>query len=468
LILLFSEGWKQDDEEAPMNATVKAQEKSYPSQSAEFQHDLASLRTLHPADLAETLERSGCSPEEIIETLLRVGNHKAVEGFQELSLQTQEACLETGNARTMLRFIEEMDPDDRVDLLKRVDQDVRESMMPLIAQAERNEIRRLWNYAEGTAGAVMTTEYAFLPADITVGSALERLRLQAPNKETIYYVYITDSDHHLLGMVSLRDLIMSRPAAVLKDIMQDKVISVTHDMGVEEVASTISKYDFIALPVVDTQNRLLGIITVDDVIDIIEAESTEDFQLISAVVPFDEQYFKRPLTKLFWNRFCWLGILLFTSLLSTTIMEWNSGILHQMVALAFFIPMVIGTCGNAGTQSATMVVRALALGEVNPGDFLRIFRRELLMGLALGCALGLIAYFRVFLQDENVLLGCVVGSALLTTLLAANLAGALIPLLLKQIGLDPALTAGPFIATIIDALGITIYFQTAILLIKHL
>jgi magnesium transporter len=451
-----------------MNATVRIQEITYPCHSAASQDDVDLLRSLHPADLAETLERSGCSPEEIMQTLLRVGNHNAMEGFQELSLQTQQACLETGNARIMLRFIEEMDPDDRVDLLKRADQDVRESMMPLIAQAERNEIRSLWNYEEGTAGAVMTTEYAFLPPDITVGSALERLRLQAPNKETIYYVFITDSDHHLLGIISLRDLIMSRPAAILKDIMQDKVISVTHELGVEEVASTISKYDFIALPVVDDQDRLLGIITVDDVIDIIEAESTEDFQLISAVVPFDEEYFKRPLTKLFWNRFCWLGILLFTTLLSTTIMEWNSGILQQMVALAFFIPMVNGTCGNAGTQSATMVVRALALGEVHPGDFLRILRRELLMGLALGCALGLMAYFRVFLQDHSVLLGCVVGSALLATLLVANLAGALIPLLLKRIHLDPALTAGPFIATIIDALGITIYFQTAVLLIHHL
>jgi len=449
-----------------MNATTKVQEIIYPCPSVQPRHDLEALRGLHPADLAEALERSGCSPAEIIEALLQVGNHKAMEGFQELSLQTQQACLETGNARTMLRFIEEMDPDDRVDLLKRVDQDVRESMMPLIAQAERNEIRRLWNYAEGTAGAVMTTEYAFLPADITVGSALERLRLQAPNKETIYYVYITDSEHHLLGMVSLRDLIMSRPSAVLKNIMQEKVISVKHDMGVEEVASTISKYDFIALPVVDAQDRLLGIITVDDVIDIMEAESTEDFHRISAVVPFDEQYFKRPLTKLFWNRFCWLGILLFTSLLSTTVMEWNSEILHQMVALAFFIPMVIGTCGNAGTQSATMVVRAMALGEIMPKDFWRVFRREVLMGLALGSALGLMAYFRVFFQDQNVMLGCIVAAALLATLLTANLAGALIPLVLKRLKLDPALTAGPFIATVIDAVGIFIYFQIALLLIK--
>jgi magnesium transporter len=267
-------------------------------------------------------------------------------------------------------------------------------------------------------------------------------------------------------MISLRDLIMSKPQCLLADLMQAQVISVTHDLEVAAVAEAISKYDFLALPVVDNENRLLGIITVDDVIDIIEAESTEDFHRLSAVVPFEEQYFKRPLTRLFWNRFWWLAILLFTSLLSTTIMQLNSGILKQMVALTFFIPMVIGTCGNAGTQSATMVVRALALGEVHPGDFWRVFKRELIMGLALGCALGIMAYFRVFLQDHDVMLGCIVSAALLATLLTANLAGALLPLMLKQARFDPALTAGPFIATIIDAVGISIYFQIAIVLLK--
>lgn len=324
----------------------------------------------------------------------------------------------------MLRFVENMEPDDRVDLLKAVDDDVREAIMPLIAQAERNDIRRLWKYEEGTAGAVMTTEYAVLPQHITVSEALEQMRLQAPNKETIYTIHITDGQRHLLGILSLRDLIMSKPRITLDTIMQTRVISVPHEMAEEEVAAVIAKYDLLAVPVVDAENRLLGIITVDDVIDIIEAESTEDFQRISAVVPFEEGYFRRSLPRLFWNRFLWLALLLFTSLLSTTIMEMNSGVLHQMVALAFFIPMVTGTCGNAGTQSATMMVRSLALGEVDPGDFLRVFRRELFMGLALGVTLGLMAYFRVYLQDRNVLLGWTVGAALLATLLTANLTGA--------------------------------------------
>ncbi|UCF93320.1 MAG: magnesium transporter [Desulfobacterales bacterium] len=428
--------------------------------------DIATLRAWHPYDIAESLERAEMSPLDIIEVLLRIGNHKALDAFQHLGIETQQACLEAGNTQTMLRFIENMDPDDRVDLLKKVDTDIREAMMPLIAQAERNEIRRLWHYAEGTAGAVMTTEYAFFPAAITVANALERLRLQAPDKETIYYIYITDADRHLQGMISLRRLIMSKPQTALADVMQTNVIAVRHDMQVEAVAEIISKYDFLALPVVDGEDRLLGIITVDDVIDIIRAENTEDFQRISAVVPFEEQYFKRPLTRLFWNRFCWLAILLFTSILSTAMMEWNLALLQQMVALAFFIPMVTGTCGNAGTQSATMVVRALALGEVFPRDYWRVFYRELLMGLALGLSLGFMAYFRVLLQDHNVMIGFIVAVALLATLLTANLAGALIPLVLRRLNLDPALTAGPFIATIIDAVGITIYFQIAVLLIK--
>ncbi|MFH1981828.1 MAG: magnesium transporter [Pseudomonadota bacterium] len=428
--------------------------------------DEALLKECHPSDIAEVLEASDRTPQQIIEMLLTVGNGKAVEAFQQLPVETQRQCLETGNTRIMLQFVENMEPDDRVDLLKVVDPEIREVMMPLISQAERNDIRRLWDYAEGTAGALMTTEYAHLPVDITAREALERLRLQATNKETIYYVYIIDAERHLLGTVSLRELIVARANTLISAVMNTNLISITHDMPVEEVASVISKYDFIALPVVAGDGRLVGIVTVDDIIDTIEAESTEDFHRISAVLPFEEEYFKRSLPRLFWSRFCWLAILLFTSLLSTTIMEANAAVLGQMVALAFFIPMVTGTCGNAGTQVATMVVRALALGEVSPKDFLMVFRRELLMGLALGCSLGLMAWFRVYLQDRNIILGLIVGSALLGTLLTANLAGALIPLALKRLRLDPALTAGPFIATIIDAVGIGMYFQIALVLLK--
>lgn len=428
--------------------------------------DATDLKACHPSDVAEILERDPGNPRGIVQTLLQLPRPLGLEAFEQLSIETQQACLETGNTATMLQFIENLEPDDRVDLLKRMGEELREGLMPLIAQAERNDIRRLWDYREGTAGAVMTTEYAFLPEDIPARTALDRLRLQAPNKETIYYVYIIDAERRLRGMVSLRDLIMARPDASLGSIMETQVIAVNHDMDVEQVAAMISKYDFLALPVVDHHNRLLGIITVDDVIDIIESASTEDFHRISAVSPFEGQYFRRALPRLFWDRFGWLAVLLVTSVLSTSIMEWNAPVLQQMVALSFFIPMVIGTCGNAGTQSATMVVRALALGEVAPRDFPRVFRRELVMGLALGVALGVMACLRVFLQDHNVILGGIVGTALLATLLAANLAGALMPLALKAVRLDPALTAGPFIATLIDAVGIGIYFLAAAWMIR--
>ena len=317
--------------------------------------DITWLREQHPSDVAEILGNLDADPVRVVDALTAIGPPAAAEAFSRLGFALQKACLETGPAKAMLNLIEEMSPDDRVDLLRRVDADIREAMMPLIAQAERNEIRRLWHYEEGTAGAVMTTDYAFLPADITAAEALERLRLQAPNKETIYYVYITDADRCLKGMISLRDLILSKPGARLETVMQSQVISVPHDMDAAEAGAMISKYDFIALPVTDGENRLLGIITVDDVMDIMEAESTEDFQRISAVVPFDEAYMERPLWRLFWNRFWWLAILLFTSVLSTAVMAANAEVLGRVMALSFFIPMVIGTCGNAGTQSATMV-----------------------------------------------------------------------------------------------------------------
>jgi magnesium transporter len=428
--------------------------------------DIEALRQRHPSDIADILEQAELDPSELVDILLKIGNSVAGETFSRLSMETQKACLEAGPVKRMLQLVEHMEPDDRVDLLKKVDPEVSEGLMPLIAQAERNATQRLWEYEEGTAGAEMTTEYAFLPADITVGEALAQLRLQAPNRETIYYVYITDAERHLLGVISLRHLIMSKPRQRLCEVMTTDVISVPHHASLDTTVQQLTKYDFIALPVVDHQNRLLGIVTFDDAMDIVKAENTEDFQRISAVLPFEEEYLRRPLGRLFWNRFCWLAILLFTSILSTSVMAYHAGILHQMVALSFFIPMVIGASGNAGTQSATMVVRAMALGEIRPRDFPRVFSRELFMGLALGLALGAMALLRVFWQEENLRLGYIVATALLATLLTANLVGSLLPLLLKKLRLDPALTAGPFIATIIDAAGIAIYFQVAIWLMR--
>jgi len=428
---------------------------------------LHDFKTLHPGDVAEVLELRDMTAPDIIDTLMRLGSRRAVEVFGHLSLPTQKSCLESQpHTRMMLRLIEQMDPDDRVDLIKTLEPDVFEAMMPLISRAERNEICRLMTYEEGTAGAAMTTEYASLPAGIPARKALDQLRLQAPSRETIYYIYVTDADRKLTGILSLRDLILSRPDSLIEEVMEKQVICVPHDMPQNKVGALISKYDFLAVPVVDGENRLLGIVTVDDVIDFMQAEDTEDFHRISAVVPFEESYFKRPMNRLFLDRFWWLALLLFTSLLSTTIMELNSDTLKQMMALAFFIPMVTGTCGNAGTQSATMVIRGLALGEICTRDLGKVFWRECLMGLALGVALGIMAYFRVSLQDHNLLLGCIVGAALFGTLLTANLTGALMPIILKQLKLDPALVAGPFIATVIDAVGISLYFEIALVLLR--
>ena len=205
------------------------------------------MRDCHPSDVAEALENSGIEPQAIVDVLTRIGNHKSIEAFAQLSIETQEACLEATNAQKMLRFVENMEPDDRLALLKAVDDDVRESIMPLIAQAERNAIRKLWQYEEGTAGAVMTTEYAMLSPHLSVAEALDQLRLQAPNKETIYYIYIADSDRQLLGIISLRELIMSKRGARLDAVMQTNTISVAHDMDVAKVAGMISKYDLLAV-----------------------------------------------------------------------------------------------------------------------------------------------------------------------------------------------------------------------------
>ncbi|WP_437204081.1 magnesium transporter [Planctomicrobium sp. SH664] len=422
--------------------------------------DEAGLRefcdALYPAVAAEVLE--GLEPEEAWKTLSYCKAPRQAEIFSFFDLSFQVKMVDSIEPEKLSKIIEEMSADDRVDLLARMDPEHVEQLLRLVAQAERSDIRKLLSYPPNSAGSIMTTEYAWLPSDITVQEALERLRLQAPSRETIYYIYITDASRHLIGFLSLRKIIQAKPGVKLADIMQRDVISVRVDDDQEFVANEIGRYGFIAIPVVDNQNRLVGIVTHDDAAEVLQEEATEDAHLLAAVQPLEDGYVNTPFLEMAWKRGMWLVILLGFASLTAHVLNYfeGSGTGSWMV---LFLPMVLGAGGNAGSQSATLVIRALALDETQ-GRVHWIAWREVRLGALLGLVLATLS-----LMVSATLIGgqatAVVPITVFAVVAIGTLAGAMLPLGLKRVGLDPAFMSNPLIAALSDMLGVVIYYNTA-------
>jgi len=417
---------------------------------------------LHPADGAELV--SGLEPNEILDILAIVGNRTSIEVFEQLDLPVQKACLEEAEPKAILPFIEGMSSDDRVDLIKQVEPETADRLMPLLAQAERDDIRRLLAYEEGTAGAIMTTEYAFVDKDITADEALNRLRMQAPNKETVYYVYVVDQDRRLKGSITLKDILLARPNQTIEKIMEEDVISVSIDENVEEVADKISHYDFLAIPVIDKGERLVGIVTVDDILDVVEEEATEDiYHLAAAGKPLD--YLNTGIFKIARERILWLFILVLTGFVAGAVMQKFQSQLTAVIALVFFIPVLSGTGGNAGTQTTTVIIRGLATGELEMKDILQILFKEIRIALLVGLAMGVLTAIRAILTSPEpqliIPLSVTVGLAMVGCVMLAISAGVILPILFKRIGLDPALMSGPFISSLMDVFTLLLYLSLA-------
>jgi len=366
-------------------------------------------------------------------------------------------------------LLEVMAPDDRVALLKNMDQAQVDLLLPLVAQVERDDIRKLLSYPEHSAGSIMTTEYASLRQDVTAQEALRQLRLQAPDRELIYYVYVIDDARKLHGFVSLRKLILAKPETPISELMDEDVISVRVDEDQEVVASKIARYDFIAMPVVDDQNRLVGIVTHDDVLDIVQQEATEDVQRLGGVVPMTEDYFEANFVTLWRKRAIWLSLLFVAEFFTFNALAYFEDEIAKIVALSLFVPLCISTGGNSGSQAATLITRAMALGQVRLRDWLRVIRHELLMGLALGVSLGAIGFARTaFLTPQSVLkdtnpwvLSAVIAQSVAAICMWGTLVGSALPLAFKRVGVDPGIASSPFVATFVDVTGIVIFFSIA-------
>jgi len=423
---------------------------------------------LHPARTAEFME--GLSSSEAWDVLLHAEMPLRTEIFGYLDETKQIEIIETLGRETMAEFIGEMPPDDRVDLLEEVEPAVVDELMPLIPVEERLDIQRLSQYPEDTAGAVMTTEFARLSEDLTVSRAIEEIGSQAAELETIYYLYVVDDEDHLRGVLSFRQLVstMGKPDTPVGRLMERDLITVNVADDQEEVAGKVADYDLLAVPVVDDEHHLKGIITHDDVIDVVREEATEDAHRMAAVEPLDEGYLRTHLLTLTWHRAIWLTILFFGALLTAFALDhYNENVIGQVEWLVLFIPLVISAGGNTGNQSATLIITALSTGDITLGDWWRVVRRELAMGLLLGTILGTLGFVCALPVAESTGVAsstraaAVMPITLLLLIVCGTLLGSLLPLTFRRLGLDPAMMSNPFVAGLIDVLGIIIYMTVA-------
>ncbi len=417
------------------------------------------LKEIHPADIADIIRE--LEPTERVITLRVLDKVKIAEVFSLLDPEEEKELLGYFTERRAKSILLEMSPDDRTQLLDELPASVVKKLLNLLPSEEREEANILLNYPPQSAGRVMTTEYVDLKTEISVSEALEHIRRTGPDRETIYTCYAINEKRVLCGVVSLKDIILAKSEQKICHIMNENVYKVHTTDDQEEAAKAIQKYDFLSLPVVDSENRLVGIITVDDILDIVEEEATEDFHKMAAIQLPEERYFRAGYFKQLSGRVGWLFILVLAATISGKLLQKYSLALSSIIALAYFIPMLMGAGGNIGSQSSTLVIRALATGELTLGQWWKVLVREACAGCVIGVVLGATAFFIAIFLLHNTMLGITVGISVATVVAVGNLAGAATPLIFSYFKLDPAIVSAPLITTIIDVTGIIIYFEIA-------
>lgn len=410
-------------------------------------------------DIPEIIEHLEIDEKIIVFRLLK--KETAADVFSFLAYEDQEELLSHFGMDKIKEIVEEMDPDDRVELFEELPEKMVKRLTQLLSPSERGAVNRLLGYPEDSAGRIMTPEFIQLKKNSSADDAIEKIRKIGLDKETVYYSYVIDENGFLIGILSLKDLLLAKPETKISEIMTTNMVYVNTMDDQEEVAKVLSHYDLSALPVVDSDKKLVGIVTVDDVVDVIKEEAEEDFHKMVGIEAPEYPYFNTKFFVLGRKRALWLVVLLVMSYLSSVVLKHYSNVLEILIPLAFFIPMLTGTCGNTGMQSATLIIRGLATGEIELNDFIRVFFREIFMGMFLGIILGLFSFVRARFVDVSPFIGIAVGIAVFTSVIAANIIGSILPLFLKKLKIDPAISAGPFITTIIDVTSLILYFEIA-------
>ena len=425
------------------------------------------LKPVQPVDIAEAI---GNLPTNLQALAFRfLGKDEAISVYEYLDSATQQSLLRLLRSGEMREVVEEMSPDDRARLLEELPAKVVRQLLSELSPEERRVTAQLLGYEAETAGRLMTTEYIALKENQTAATALEIVRRRARDTETIYSLYVTDAQRRLTGILSLRDLVTADLNARIGDVMTGDVLSVATDTDQEKVARTIQRYDFLAVPVVDSEQRLVGIVTVDDVIDVIEQEATRDLYAAGAVQAGDEDdYFSSNLFTVARRRVVWLSVLVLASFFTSEVIAANEVVLKQVVLLAAFIPLLGGTGGNVGAQSSTVVIRGLSTQSISALKPLQAVLREAMAGALLGVLMMILVLPFAWWRGGGALVGLSVGISLLAITTLAATAGAAFPLLFDRMGLDPALMSTPFITTCTDVAGTLIYLKTAEWLLLNL
>ena len=438
--------------------------RSFPKQLLDLLH---SFTELQPADIADILQQM----EEMDRARLfvRLDGETAALVLRKLNTEAVDSLLYILGPERIAAVLDEMSLDDAADFLGEVSENVKTELLDLMEVEEASDVEELLAYPEDTAGGIMTTEYVAILEDISAEKAIQVLRETAPDAETVYYVYVINTKNQLVGVISLRELIIANPETLITDIMQKKVISVRVDTDQEEVARVVTRYDFLAVPVIDHDRSLVGIVTVDDVIDVIHEEATEAIYRLAGAQQVEEDLpLPERLVASVRSRLPWLLVTLMGGMLAGQVLRGLETELSRMVALAFFIPLLTGMGGNVGTQSSTLTVRGLATGQIEGREVILTVLKESLVGMSIGAVCGLIVGTVAFLWQGNMALGLVVGLALLGNMTTAATMGTLVPLFFRRVGIDPAVASAPFISTSIDITGLLIYSILASALISYL
>ena len=416
---------------------------------------------LHPAALAEVL--ADLDDDTVWRVLSHCSLPRQVEIFEFLSLHRQVELVEAIGKERLSKLVAQMSSDDRADLLQRLAPERVESLLPLMAQADRADVRRLLSYPEDSAGSIMTTEYASLAEGLTVAEALQALRKQAPDAETLYYVYVLGPDRRLDGFVSLRDLVLARPDRRVGDLMRRDVVSARVDDDQEEVAAQVMRYDVLALPVVDEQNRLVGIVTHDDAMDVVRQEAEEDVLRMGGVEPLADSYAETGVLELAWKRGKWLAFLSLVALATAQVLAEYESVSETFTWVVLFLPLVLAAGGNAGSQSAALIIRAIALGDEAQAGVWSLAGRELLVGGTLGGMLALLGFLSAWLWfGLGLAESSVVAGTVFVVVILGTVCGSLLPLASKKMGADPALMSTPLITAVMDVTGVVLYYGVGI------
>ncbi len=418
------------------------------------------LSDANPVDIAQMFEE--LDEEDVIRVFRLLPKEVAAETFSYMSSEAQKNIVESMTDRELSGIIDELFLDDTVDLIEEMPASVVKKVLANTFGEKRSLINRFLQYKEDSAGSIMTIEFVDLKKEMTVEKAFEHIRKTGVDKETIYTCYVIDANRVLEGVITVKDLLLAAPSDIVGDIMDTNIIYATTDEDKEDVAHIFHKYDFMSLPVVDKEKRLVGIVTFDDAMDVMEEENTEDFEKMAAIMPSERPYLKTSIFEHAKHRIVWLMVLMISATFTGAIISSFEDAFKVIPVLVAFIPMLMDTGGNSGSQTSTLIIRGMALGEIEGRDVLRVWWHEIAVSLILGAALAAVSILKTyFLNGRDMWLSITVSLSLYATVIIAQSIGCLLPIAVKKVGLDPAVAASPIITTIVDACALSIYFAVA-------